>query len=260
MSIVFIESFDGFHQTDGQPINTCSAFATKWTLDIGTAELTQPGRGLGKACGLVNFGRITRNIPTIVTPLIGFALKVVSVPAQCGLLLPRFNSNTNRAQLVLNTDRTLSVRRGDSTVLATTFEALDLDVWYYVEFKTKMTETAGSYELRIDGVTSVSDPNVSMDNTGTPGTNNISFGAASGSEVHIDDVYILDCDEPDRNDFLGPCKVEHRRPVANSSVAWTPSAGANWAAIDEAPPDGDSSYVETSTPGAVDLFSIDPVP
>jgi hypothetical protein len=256
MSIIFIESFDGFHQTNGQPINTGGSFATKWGVDISTSELTQPGRHTGKACGLVDFGRITRNVPTIVTPLIGFAVKVVSVSNQCGLLLPRFNTNTNRAQLVLNTDRTLSVRRGNSTVLATTFEVLDLDEWYYIEFRTKITQTAGSYELRIDGVTAASDPNVSMDNTGTAGTNNISFGAANGSEVHIDDVYILDCDEPGRNDFLGPCVVEHHRPVANSSVTWTPSAGANWAAIDEAPPDGDSSYVETSTAGAADLYEI----
>ena len=62
----------------------------------------------------------------------------------------------------------------------------------------------------------------------------------------VDDLYVLDgtASTPANNDFLGDVRVEGLDPnAAGSNAAWTPSAGANYACVNETPPTDDTSYV-----------------
>lgn len=251
MGLLRIEGFDAFHQTNGASLNVGGAFTTKWTVDTGTLERVADGRdSVGKACALVNTGAITTpNFGTVEYPIIGFAIKVVALSGVGFALFPRFNSNFNRANLILNNDGTLSVRC-NSTVVATTSEVINDGNWHYLEFKSKMVQTVGSYALRLDGSTVLSGSGIDMDGTGTSGCNNIYLAAiASGNEIHIDDFYFADAESGGEvTDFVGPCKVTSFVPDSDGTVAFTPSTGSdNFALVNEANPDGDTSYVETSS-------------
>ncbi|MCZ7543222.1 MAG: hypothetical protein M5R40_06635 [Anaerolineae bacterium] len=47
-----------------------------------------------------------------------------------------------------------------------------------------------------------------------------------------------------------------RPDAAGDSAQWTPNAGANWEAVDEVTPDGDTTYVASDTVDAVDLYNL----
>lgn len=57
---------------------------------------------------------------------------------------------------------------------------------------------------------------------------------------------------------LGDSSTQSLAPTgAGSSATWTPSSGANWTCVDEVDPDGDTSYVETATANATDLYAFE---
>jgi hypothetical protein len=81
--------------------------------------------------------------------------------------------------------------------------------------------------------------------------------AAGGiPDTRHDDTYIIDWTSPAPNgDFLGPVQLYAGVPVADVSVTWTPLSGAdNFAMVDEIPPDGDTSYNSSDTPGDTDQY------
>ena len=71
-----------------------------------------------------------------------------------------------------------------------------------------------------------------------------------------DDLYICDGAGTDTNDFLGICRVIGLFPNSDTgTIQWTPSTGTtHYNLVDENPPDGDTSYVETSTQAQTDLY------
>ena len=79
----------------------------------------------------------------------------------------------------------------------------------------------------------------------------------SGSwDQTIDDLYLVDLTGPyPFNDRLGNVKVEQLLPsAAGATTQWTPSTGANWAAVDEQPPSS-TDYVGSTTSGQRDLYA-----
>lgn len=64
----------------------------------------------------------------------------------------------------------------------------------------------------------------------------------------LDDIVIDDADWPDESEIYGMA------PSANgTTIEWTPSSGENYQAVRETPPTTDD-YVESITPGAIDIF------
>ena len=54
---------------------------------------------------------------------------------------------------------------------------------------------------------------------------------------------------------VGERRVQTLVPSANSTVAWTPLSGSNYANVNELPVNGDTSYVYASTAGTQDLYT-----
>jgi hypothetical protein len=149
------------------------------------------------------------------------------------------------------------VRRG-TTVLATSVAAFGVEVWRYIEFKVVCNDTTGSYELRIGEETVLSATDVDT-KAGTHDYHD-SFrfygaGLTDADATIIDDCYILD-GSGTLNDFLGNVRVLTIRPnAAGDTTEWAPSAGDNYAAVDEEVCDDDTSYVEDDTADQTDLYN-----
>ena len=114
---------------------------------------------------------------------------------------------------------------------------------HHVQIKVVNHASAGSVEIKIDGVTvgTLTSLAISSDNI-----TSLTFGSGNNT-VKYDNLYIAD-------DFLGEIYSVLCSPTSDSSVQFTPSAGSNYACVDDSAQDGDTTYVESSTVGNKDLY------
>jgi len=141
---------------------------------------------------------------------------------------------------------TFTVLRG-TTVLATTTATYAADSWWYLELKTLLHASAGTYELRIDGTSVLSATGVATISSGAATWTRARIGSVwtGALPTFFDDFYVCDGSGATRNDWLGPQKVESvlAIPGAGTHQAWTPLSGTDHGAmVDEAAPDGDTTY------------------
>lgn len=128
-------------------------------------------------------------------------------------------------------------------------------VWYYIEVKGTINTTTGSVEVMVNGVQDINVTNVNTQTTGNAASNNFRFFPLS-SYCEYDDVYICDTTGAVNNDFLGDNRVEAIMPTgAGANTDWTPLTPPNFSEVNEIPPDGDTSYVSSNTPGNVDTYA-----
>ena len=150
----------------------------------------------------------------------------------------------------------LSVYRAGTLLGAGTISFPE-NVWVYVEFSYTIDDSSGSYELKINGNTSISGSSVDTRNGGTGVHDTVELKApwCGGNYVYYDDVYIKS-----DTTFLGDVRVETVFPTGNgNSSSWVGSDGNstdNYALVDESPANGDTDYVKSSTVNAVDSYAL----
>ncbi len=79
----------------------------------------------------------------------------------------------------------------------------------------------------------------------------------------FDDLYICDSSGTAQNDFLGPVRIFPLKPAADASTTWTPNSGTTgYTQVDDIgyTLDSDSTYVESSTVGAKDIYDLEDLP
>ncbi len=150
----------------------------------------------------------------------------------------------------------LEVRRGGlaGSVLATMTQALHRGAWHYIEFKVLADATVGTYEVKIDGTTVLSD--TALDTTGAGSPNIDGHEWAMHPNAETCDIYVLNGLGGSNDDFLGHVYVEGLRPTGNGNQNdWTGVSGTNFANVDE-PGTGslNTDHNQTSTATDVDLY------
>jgi hypothetical protein len=85
------------------------------------------------------------------TWIVGAAFKYSTLPAFVRAIISIMDGTTEQMGLTLNTDGTLSARRGGSTILGTTSFNLSTGIWYYVEFKVTIHDSTGTAQIKVDG-------------------------------------------------------------------------------------------------------------
>lgn len=138
-----------------------------------------------------------------------------------------------------------------STLIATSDDAGLITVGepVYLAVKVVFHSTAGSVEVKVDGVTKISLSGIDTIATANAYANIICFYCYYGVGLfHIDDLYVAD-------DFQGTCVVDTILPDgAGDSTVWTPSAGSNYQCVDESPM-SNTDYVSSTNPGDIDNYS-----
>ena len=141
--------------------------------------------------------------------------------------------------------------------------SLHAGVYYYLEMKLLVSNTAGSCEVRVDGISRLT---ASGDTQATDNQwiNGVRFGYGAfypwtnqGRRIQFDDIYIANTNGGTYNDFVGDVRVEGIRPVGDQPThQWTPSSGTvHFETIDDSTPDI-TNYVTSDTTGDIDLFSV----
>jgi hypothetical protein len=144
------------------------------------------------------------------------------------------------------------------------------DNWHWVEMYVDLAGSGATSTLKVyvDGVEKIN--NTAIDLYVSGGTPTFGDGGdvafrwlticGYSSVLSIEDLIIYDDATGGLRasvDFpLGDCAVEYKAVNgAGSSAQWTPSAGDNYAAVDEAVPNGDTDYVTAATAGLVDTYA-----
>jgi hypothetical protein len=255
--LLWIEGFEGFG-VSGAP-SPANVMARKYATVVSESDIAiQAGRWSGYSIKFTSqYNAITLpNLTTNATLVVGFAFKPYPIAYYDHEFLTFYDGATRGINLrLIQATRRLAVYRGD-TLLGTSVDALTVSLWYYIELKVVCNDTTGSYEVRVNGVNVLSATGVDT----KEGTNNyhttFKISGKYGENPSFDDLYCLDGSGAINNDFLGIRQVLATYPNAAGDVAnWTPSAGDNYACVDENPTTDDTDYVQTSASGNLDLYN-----
>lgn len=165
----------------------------------------------------------------------------------------RININSNGTLALINNNT--------GSTIATSTLTITANAWYYIEIKYVFgSGTSGSVQVKVDGTDYL---NVtSIDTAATAAfIDTIYFQCSNNGLVeYIDDVYVCDSSGATNNTFLGPISVYTLIPTANSAtVDMTPSAGSNYACVDDIPPNT-TDYVTATASNQVDLYGMSDLP
>jgi hypothetical protein len=134
----------------------------------------------------------------------------------------------------------------NGTVLATGTNALLANTFYFIEFKAVLG--SGNLTVKVNGITEASVTGATVGAT-TANRVNLHYDQFELQNTY-DDYYICDGQGSVNNDFLGDMRVEALVVSAVGTYQeWsvTGGGGSHVTAVSEASPDGDTSYVASST-------------
>jgi hypothetical protein len=143
--------------------------------------------------------------------------------------------------------------------VSTTVQAAN--VWYYYEMKIVISNTVGSYELKINGVPDISASGLDTQTSANAFFNKIRFGGSTGN-YFIDDIYLDDAA------YAGMIRVPSLFPNGNGAssdlVGSDGNSTDNYLLNDDLIADGlvgiDTDYVESDVVGDHDTYAMTNLP
>ena len=258
MSVEFLDGFAHYVTTN---------MSQKWTFPSGTITSSPPAGRIGPGLQLPVGGNAGITLSHQSAWVAGFAVYFNGAPATYNGFV--YNaSHAGQVELIrlrLESDATLSILTANSGVLianTTPFSFHD-NTWYYLECKYNLsggtaTPIQTTATVRIDG-------SIRASGTGTCGFNTTALllqtptinahGIANpvvNGNTYIKDLYIFDQGSTDTNDFAGDCTFVFVVPDGDVTTGWDLSSGSvSFSLVNEVPPDGDTSYVQSSNTGTV---------
>lgn len=136
----------------------------------------------------------------------------------------------------------------------TTGPVLVANAWQHIEVKVYIHDSAGTVEVRVEGVPVLSLTGIDTKNSASTTVDQINLHglktlAGTAMQFHWKDFIIWDSSGSSNNDFIGPCQVITLLPDGDNSFNWTPSTGSTgYNLINEGfEPDDESSYISASS-------------
>ena len=149
-----------------------------------------------------------------------------------------------------NASNCIEAVRG-ATVVATGTHVLSINTTYLIEVHIKIADSGGRIEVKVDEVSDIDFTGDTKPDAQTQITK-IRFGYCyTGKEVraYYDNLIIDDAA------WIGNTKIQAILPTgAGNLTGWTPSAGANYACVDERPA-SDADYVSINSNDVVDTYA-----
>ena len=177
-----------------------------------------------------------------------------------------FNDAANAPQItiVVQSTGTIAVKRGDrnGTQLGITASPVVVaEAYQHIEALVFFSQTVGTVEVRVNGVTVLSLAGVDTVATSLVECSQVMFFSSASSGINtstsagmvdLDDVFCYDGTGSFNNTFIGDRRVLTLFPNANTAEAdWTAvGAATGYECIDEASPDGDTTYISAGIPGS----------
>jgi len=167
---------------------------------------------------------------------------------------------------VRNADSVILVRRGDyNDILIASGGVVPTNAWCCIEIRALIDNAVGIVQVRVDGVQVIDfsgDTQAGANSTAWVVVWGASPAAGSlGTYVcygYYDDLAVNSPYGIRNNSWLGLGGIIGLLPNgAGNYTQLTPSAGANWQAVNEVPPDDDASYVENAIINQRDTYEME---
>ena len=143
--------------------------------------------------------------------------------------------------------------------------------FHFLEWKSLISPTVGTTEVRLDGVSILTLTNQNTRATANSSWNGVyigqtdaiaSSGTTSSGNYDFDDLYVLDgTGSAPWNNFLGDVRIDTRLATGASAngapnTQWTPSAGSNYQNVDETTPNDDTDFNSGVAVDLLDTFVV----
>ena len=249
MALLWLDGFDMYGNTTGSAPAPSAITGRKWaTSSFASSGDIETGRtGFSFESGSTSFYMTTPNLTTNDTLIVGAAIKAQdTVDLQNGQIqrLFTFRENTTDSLVLYMNGNNLGVYRGTTLLELSNRFNIDSNKWYYIEMKGKCDNSAGTYEVRVNGTTILSGSSLDTQAGSLGYYNNLEI---FDSNFVYDDMYICDGSGSDNNDFLGITRVHTVRPNAAGDTNNFDSGA--YTDIDEDEVDDDTTYAATVSSG-----------
>ena len=252
--IQFIDGFDYYATAD---------IDKKWDAVNGSPAINPTGGRNGG--GAIEFDTASEYAEkdvtgTPATIIVGLAVKVSSLSVSQDVLYLMDGASV-QVKIRIRTDGKIEAYR-DTTLLGTSSGTVfSAGSYAHLDCKITINNSSGSV-LVVSGATT--HLNLTSQDTQTSANAQVTavrIGGDGTNTVSVDDFYILDTTGSVNNDQIGDCRVDVLRPTTEASYSdLTPSSGVdNSAMVDDATPDGDSTYNSSSAVGAKDTYGYEPL-
>lgn len=160
-------------------------------------------------------------------------------------------------RVYLSSATTLVAARGGigsaGTSLATATVPTFLNTWRYIEAQVKISDTVGRVIVKVDGTTYIDFTGDTRNGGTSTNIDQVRQISLSNSNGFWDDTYVTDNLGSLNAGFLGEIRIYESQPnAAGSSTQFTPSSGANYAAVADL---SDTTYVSSPTVGQRDTYN-----
>jgi len=262
MSLLWVEGFESYGTSNGvAPVG----LEAKYT---DTSQLTftdiEAGRIAGKSWETAgNTSRIqTPDLGANTTLITGFGFKYGTIGVVSRMMAFYEPAGQQGMNLRITVAGELDARRDGTFLGATTGLGLVTGTWYYIEVKTLIHASAGTFEVKVAGSTVLNLTGIDTLAGSTAQLRAVRLtGAGSTVLFSFDDWYVCNDSGATNNDFLGNCRVDAIFPnAAGDASDFTPSAGSNYQNVDDNGHDSDITYNEDSTSTNQDLFNYESMP
>lgn len=168
---------------------------------------------------------------------------------------------------IIPSTNVLQIRRGTLTSSVQLGSDLPLapsiGTWYYIKMKVKVHDSAGTVDCIINEVVqcALTGQDTRDGATGTISRINLgsyaAFGGGTQSAFDFQDAATCDTTgSAPMNDFHPEGRVHAGVPTSDGDATdWTANTGTRWEAVDDAAPDGDTTYITSGTVGHRALFN-----
>jgi len=251
MSIYFIDGFD--HYATAEVVR-------KWDYNLGGAIAgTNPRRVNSSHLRLSNAASPGQVYKTFTdTPVdaavVGFALCVDTLSGTHSGFRLRLGL-TDQCTVRVNDDGSISVLRGSHVGTELERSAAGVIVagtWHWFEFEVYVHDSAGTYDVRVDGASVVDGTGADTKAGSSAGFDNVRLSGinhALADYLRVDDFFI-------GTGFLGNSRCDPLWPsAAGTHAEWSPLSGENWTNVDEQNDmDDDASYVAALILSKIDTY------
>ena len=263
-----IDSFDYYATSD---------LDRKWTTITGSVILSTAVTRTGPNVLRIRnsgFQSVAKTFDSQASWIVGYAFQVSTLPTGIVTRLFEFiDSATVQCFLRLNSDGRLEVLRGAAIAVSggVSTRAINMGIWYFLEMKVTIADSIGadSCKVRINGqdwITVDAGEDLKETANATADIIRMSNNSSGAGFLYIDNLYIFDGTdgggtEPTNDDFAGDIKVGFHLPDGNGATNEFTGSDAdsvdNFLLVDENPTDDDTTYVESSTIGHIDLYTVE---
>jgi hypothetical protein len=258
----------GYNAVGTSQVNLLAWWNGSNTTPANFSITSSGGRNGGNSLhfSIAGAGYISKTLDAQATWGIAFAIKVSAFPSG-GAIFQLIDAGTTQIELRLNTNGTLKVTKNNGTALGTTTTAIAVSTWTHVEWLTTINNSTGTTQIWINGVSALNLTSQNTRNTANNSADQVILGSfvnnsTGTTTVDLDDIIVYDGQSndaqgnPDIHSQIGDCSLTWLLPTgAGTNTAWTASSGSNYACTNEATPDGDTSYVSSSTTNQIDTYA-----